>query len=62
MITIEKILNNPSAYVARYNNIDTAKSNLSYKNNFIVKVGNEYWVTNGRCAGLLINAGFEYVK
>ena len=54
---------NPSAYVGRFNNLETArKMRTNSKGLFIVKVSKEYWVACGCYAGILNRAGFEYIR
>ena len=60
---LNRIVLNPSAYLGRFNNIETArKIRTNSKGLLIVKVNKEYWVVCGRYAGILNNAGFEYVR
>lgn len=60
---LNRIMLNPSAYVGRFNNLETARRmRTKSKGLLIVKVNKEYWVACGRYAGILNNAGFEYVR
>ena len=60
---LNRIMLNPSAYVGRFNNLETARRmRTNSKGLFIVKVSKEYWVACGRYAGILNRAGFEYIR
>ncbi len=60
---LNRIMLNPSAYVGRFNNLETArKMRTNSKGLFIVKVSKEYWVACGRYAGILNRAEFEYIR
>lgn len=60
---LNRIMLNPSAYVGRFNNLETARRmRTNSKGLFIVKASKEYWVACGRYAGILNNAGFEYIR
>lgn len=60
---LNRIMLNPSAYVGRFNNLETARSmRTNSKGLFIVKVNKEYWVAGGHYAGILNRAGFEYIR
>lgn len=59
----ERILKNPSAYVARLATLESAREfQRKGKGQIIVKVNGQFWVTCGRYAGALNSTGFEYVK
>lgn len=60
---LNRIMLNPSAYVGRFNNLETARRmRTNSKGLFIVKASKEYWVACGRYAGILNNAVFEYIR
>lgn len=60
---LNRIMLNPSAYVGRFNNLETARRmRTNSKGLFIVKASKEYWGACGRYAGILNRAGFEYIR
>lgn len=60
---LERIMKNPSAYVARFTTIENArKLHSGLKAHFIMKVDGQFWVARGRYARVLNKAGYEYTK
>ena len=60
--TIERVMKNPSAYVARFTTLENAKKlsiSANGKANFIFKVENQFWVMGGTIATHFAACGFE---